>query len=121
MRHIDSLDKALLATVLLTSASLFYGCNSATHPDDKDAVYQSLDHSKLYSVVVSQDRDKGVITLKGIVGSDDSKTQAQQLAQKAAPGYTVDNQIRVDNAGLSDLAKPGTSPEKAEKAKPTRR
>lgn len=94
----------LLATITL--AGLFvWGCQS-THPDDKSAVYAALTQNKLDSVVVAQDREKGVIRLSGIVGNSQSKAQAQAAAQQAAPGYAVQNDIQVQDTGLMQQANP---------------
>ena len=76
------------------------GCGHSGHPDDRIAVYNSLDQHDLRSVTVSQDRDAGTITLSGIVGSDDRKQIAEQLAQQAAPGYTIVDRVQVDSSGL---------------------
>jgi osmotically-inducible protein OsmY len=70
------------------------------HPDSQRAVHSALWSHNLRSVSFDQDQDKGVIRLTGIVQSSDSKDRAQQLAQQAAPGYTIDNQIQVNRAGL---------------------
>jgi hypothetical protein len=93
----------LAATVI---ACGFTAACHTSHPDDKQAVYNSLTSHGLPSVMVDQDRGKGVIKLTGVVGSAESKDSAQQLAQEAAPGYTVDNQIRVDETGIMSMAKP---------------
>jgi len=45
-------------------------------------VTNSLNSNNLGSIDVSQDRDKGVITLKGNVASDDAKQQAESLPSK---------------------------------------
>jgi hyperosmotically inducible protein len=74
------------------------GCNK-TFPDEKSAVQNSLKNSKLSAVDVSQDRDKGVITLKGDLDTDDLKTQAGNIAKQAAPDYTVANEIGVRPPG----------------------
>ncbi len=82
------------AAVILGSTMVIAGCNK-THPDEKSAVVNSLDNQKLGSVSVSQDRDKGVMTLKGDVASDDQKQQAESIAKQAAPDYTIANEIGV--------------------------
>ncbi|KAA6464554.1 hypothetical protein DYQ86_00860 [Acidobacteria bacterium AB60] len=85
------------------------GCQ-AQHPDDKSAVYQKLTQNDLASVEVSQDRHAGVITLKGVVGSQDSKKKAEDLAAQAAPGYTIQDQLTVQNTGITSMAKPNAAP-----------
>jgi len=111
-----------MCTVLLAATALaatgFPGCH-ASHPDDRAAVYQALNQHDLASVEVSQDRGSGVITLRGIVGSQDSKTRAQQLAQQAAPGYTIQNQLTINSSGLMSMANPhAKAPEVEEMAHP---
>ena len=94
----------ITAALLLGSALAVSGCkNNASHPDEKSAVTQALSSSDLGKVDVSQDRDKGVMTLKGDLASDADKTRAGELAKQAAPDYTVANEIGVrppdSNAG----------------------
>ena len=86
----------LTAALVLGSALAVSGCkNNASHPDEKSAVTQALSSSDLGKVDVSQDRDKGVMTLKGDLASDADKTRAGELAKQAAPDYTVANEIGV--------------------------
>ena len=98
------------STHIVLASSLFCamglaGCQ-AKHPDDKAAVYSALDKNLLDSVVVDQDREKGLITLTGIVGSEQSKAQAQTIAQNAAPGYTIQNNLSVNDSGMMKNANP---------------
>lgn len=101
------------SSAILASAMTIAGCHqNASHPDEKDAVTNSLNSNQLGDVSVSQDRDKGVMKLTGNVDSDAKKSQAETLAKQAAPDYTVANEIGVrppqaDNAGAvaSDLDK----------------
>ena len=90
---------ALLGSAaILTAVLVVAGCKSA-HPDEKSAVTTSLNNNNLSNVSVSQDRDKGVITLKGDVGTSDLKSQAENLAKQAAPDYMIANEIGVRPAG----------------------
>lgn len=73
---------------------LVAGCNM-THPDEKAPVNEALKGSNLSNIDVSQDRTKGVITLKGNVATEDDKKSAAQVAERAAPDYTVANEIGV--------------------------
>lgn len=92
---------ALLAGALLTA-----GCNSKpAHPDEKSAVTNALSSNNLSDVSVSQDQDKGVITLTGDVTSADQKTQAETVARQAAPDYTIADQIGVRPPGAESQAK----------------
>ncbi|HLY42213.1 MAG TPA: BON domain-containing protein [Terracidiphilus sp.] len=91
------------AVSLLVCGLAVSGCHNQTaHPDEKAAVKDSLKNNNLGSVDVWQDRDKGVMTLKGNVDSDAAKMQAESLAKQAAPDYTVADEIGVRPAGDSD-------------------
>jgi len=93
-----------LAVVLIATLAIA-GChNQPAHPDEKSAVTNSLNGSSLNDVSVSQDRDKGVITLTGNVASDDQKTQAETLAKQAAPDYTIADEIGVRPPGAEGQA-----------------
>ena len=83
------------------------GCHS--HPDEQANVYKALDEGNLRSVMVSQDRSSGVLTLSGIVGSTDRKTQAEKIARQAAPDYTISDQIRIDRNSVLGMAHPAAS------------
>ncbi|HVW77130.1 MAG TPA: BON domain-containing protein [Alloacidobacterium sp.] len=91
---------------ILGSALLAAGCNNKpAHPDEKSAVNSALSSNNLSNVSVSQDQDKGVITLTGNVASADQKTQAEAVAKQAAPDYTIANEIGVQPAGAESQAK----------------
>lgn len=84
------------AVAVLAGALAIAGCNNnPAHPDDKAAVNNSLNSNNLSAVSVSQDQDKGVMTLTGNVPSQGDKEQAESLTKQAAPGYTVANEIGV--------------------------
>lgn len=86
--------KCLLLCGAILSGSMIAGCHQ-TYPDAKGAVTDTLKAHNLDKVDVSQDRDKGVMTLKGNVASDSDKQQAENLSKQAAPGYTIANEIGV--------------------------
>jgi hyperosmotically inducible protein len=72
------------------------GCSGTTaSPDVSDSIRKSLDQAGLKDVSVSQDRDKGVVTLGGHVPSDGEKSQAESIAKSIAGGQVVSNQIGV--------------------------
>jgi hyperosmotically inducible periplasmic protein len=83
------------AATALAAALAFAGCQKATHPDEKSAVTNALNSISLSAVDVSQDREKGVMTLKGNVASQDQKDHAEAAAKQAAPDYTIANEIGV--------------------------
>ena len=87
----------------LLGLALSLGCNNQ-HPDEKDAVTNALKSNNLGDLSVSQDRDKGVITLTGNVQSSDQKQQAETVTKQAAPDYTVADEIGVRPPGAASQA-----------------
>jgi hyperosmotically inducible protein len=83
------------------------GCSHAPakSPDVADAIRQSLDQSGLKDVSVSQDRDKGVVTLGGNVAADGDKSQAESIAKSIATGQVVADQIAVLPPGAESSSK----------------
>ncbi len=72
------------------------GCNETSKsPDVTGDIRKSLDQSGLKDVSVSQDRDKGVVTLSGHVPNDGDKGQAESIAKNIANGQVVADQIVV--------------------------
>jgi hyperosmotically inducible periplasmic protein len=85
----------ICGAILFGAAMVIAGCQHKAYPDEKGAVTDALKSNNLGSIDVWQDRDKGVMTLKGNVASDSDKAQAENLARQAAPGYTVADEIGV--------------------------
>lgn len=83
------------------------GCSSqkASTPSNKDAVVQAMNQDGYKDVKVDEDRDKGVITLNGMVRSEDEKMKAENDAKAAAPGMVVANQVSVEPSGQESKAK----------------
>src|ERR1700686_1201487 len=73
------------------------GCTSENTKtaDVSDSIRKSLDQANLKDVSVSQDRDKGVVTLGGHVAAEDAKAQAESIAKSMASGQVVSDQIAV--------------------------
>jgi len=84
-----------IAALILCGMFVLTGCNKDKFPDEKDAVNNAMTANNLGAVNVSQDREKGVMTLKGDLESTDKKEQAQTVAKQAAPDYTIANEIGV--------------------------
>ncbi len=106
MRQAAQNNSLIGAVTILAGTLAISGCNTnPAHPDDKSQVNNALSSNNLSDISVSQDQDKGVITLTGNVNSQDQKTQAENLAQQAAPGYTIANEIGVQPAGAEGQAK----------------
>ena len=94
-----------LVPVLLVGGLL--GCSNtpSQSPDVTDSVRRSLDQAGYKDVSVSQDRDKGVVTIAGTVASESDKAQAESLAKAAAGGQVVANTIAVRPPGDESAAK----------------
>ena len=85
-----------IAIVLLTLAfAVACSQQKANTPDAKPAVQEALKAAGYTNISVSEDRDKGVITLTGDVATDNDKAKAQQVAEGAASGLVVANEIGV--------------------------
>ena len=65
----------------------------------------ALNQAGLKDVAVSQDRDKGVVTLGGQVATEGEKTQAETVAKSLAGTQVVANQIAVIPMGAERDAK----------------
>jgi hyperosmotically inducible protein len=97
-----------LAAIFLTIASLILalGCSqSQKSPDVKADVEKALNQAGLSNVSVSQDRDKGVITLSGDVPTDADKQKAETVAKSMAGSFVISNQIGVRPPGSESEAK----------------
>ena len=92
-----------LAAVLVMTLGLAVGCtsnrnNTATNdnpPNHKENVAKSLDQAGYSGIDVDYDKDKRVVTLNGRVRSPELKDKAGEVAQQAAPGHVVSNQLSV--------------------------
>ena len=83
----------LLVTLLtLLIVGTLLGCSSTTKsPDVSYGIRKSLDQAGLKDVSVSQDREKGVVTLGGHVASDGDKSQAESIDKSIAGVQVVSN------------------------------
>lgn len=98
--------KLLAATLALLGAGTLAGCSgTAASPDVSDSIRKSLDQAGFKDVSVSQDRDKGIVTLGGQVVSEGDKAQAETLAKSLAGAQVVADQIAVIPPGLEKDAK----------------
>jgi hyperosmotically inducible protein len=90
-----------VAVLALIAVGTLVGCAAATEksPAVSDSIRSALDSAGLKSVSVSQDRDKGIVTLGGQVASDRDKAQAESLAKSLAGSQVVANEIAVIPVG----------------------
>ena len=95
-----------MAGVCLMGAIAVAGCNreNTASPEVADSIEKSLDQARIDDVSVDEDREKGVVTLKGSVASDAEKAQAEAIAKAAAPRDVIANEIRVLPAGMEERA-----------------
>ena len=96
-----------IAMIALLSVGVLAGCSGTAvkSPDVADNIRKSLDQAGFKDITVSQDRDKGIVTLSGKVTSDNDKSQAESLAKSLAGAQVVANQIAVIPVGLEKDAK----------------
>ena len=90
---------------MITGSLISIVACSQSKPSVKDKVVQSLKQAGFNDVSVDEDRDKGVITLKGEVKSEEEKSRAAQLAQQAAGDRVVANELAVRPTGEESSAK----------------
>jgi hyperosmotically inducible protein len=96
-----------VAVLALFAVGILAGCTAAAakSPDVADSIRAALDQAGLKSVSVSQDRDKGIVTLGGQVASDGDRGQAESLAKSLAGAQVVADQIAVIPIGAEKDAK----------------
>jgi hyperosmotically inducible protein len=95
------------AASFLLVAGILAGCSHETtkSPDVESEIRKSLDQAGYKDVSVSQDRDKGVVTLSGHVASDPDKQQAESIAKSLSVGQVVADQTAVEPPGAESDAK----------------
>jgi len=99
--------KTIKLFFMLLAIGIMGACSAAPtkSPDVSDSIRKSLDQAGLKNVSVSQDRDKGIVTLGGQVASDNEKSQAESLAKSYAGTQVVADQIAVIPVGGEKDAK----------------
>src|SRR5271157_805049 len=105
-KNMKTLKLCLTLLTLLAVGSLV-GCSGASKQssDVSGSIRTALDQAGLKAVSVTQDRDKGVVTLGGNVAADADKAQAESIAKSIATGQVVSNQIAVVPPGGESAAK----------------
>jgi hyperosmotically inducible periplasmic protein len=98
--------RAISTLLLMACLGALQGCEQQTKsPDVTDSVRLSLDQAGLRDVSVSQDREKGVVTLSGTTASETEKAQAESIAKSITSSQVVANQIAVRPPGDESTAK----------------
>jgi len=98
--------KLFLAVVPVILAGALAGCSETNKsPDVTDNIRKSLDQAGYKDVSVSQDREKGVVSLTGTVPTEGDKAQAESIAKSGAGSQVVADQISVRPPGNESDAK----------------
>jgi hyperosmotically inducible protein len=100
-------NKLFLTLLTLLVLACMLGCSkiSAKSPDVSDSIRKALDQESLKDVSVSQDLDKGIVTLGGQVASENDKSRAESVAKSFAGTQVVADQIAVIPVGAEKAAK----------------
>jgi hyperosmotically inducible protein len=98
--------KTVSTVVAVFAVALTLACStSAKTPDVTSEIRHGLDQAGLTDVNVSQDRDKGVVTLAGTVATDSDKGRAESIAKSMAGSQVVSDEIGVRPSGDDGIAK----------------
>jgi hyperosmotically inducible protein len=98
--------KTVSVVVVTIVIAVMLGCSDTSKaPDVSGDIRHALDQAGLNDVSVSQDRDKGVVTLGGKVRTDDDKGRAESIAKSIAGTEVVSNEIGVRPNGSEGDAK----------------
>ena len=95
----------ILLTLFAIGTVVGFSRFSSKSPDVSGNIRKGLDQAGLKEVSVSQDLDKGIVTLGGQVASGDQKAQAESVAKSFAGAQVVADQIVVTPAGSEREAK----------------
>ena len=98
--------RPVLGCLALAAMAITQACSTSPQaPDVTGSIKDALKSAGLKDVSVSQDRDKGVVTLKGSVPAAPDKAQAESIAKSLAAGQVVGNEIAVLPVGAESTAK----------------
>lgn len=101
-----AMQRSLLMVLPLLLVGILAACsNTDQSPDVTDSVRKSLDQAGYKDVRMSEDRDKGVVTLTGTVLTESEKAQAESIAKSEAGSQVVANEIAVRPPGIESEAK----------------
>jgi len=96
-----------LVAIAALLAGMIAGCSrtDTRSPAVADEIRKSLNQVGYKDVSVSQDRDKGVVTITGHVTSASDKQQAESIAKSMAVGQVVADEIEVLPTGAEHDAR----------------
>jgi hyperosmotically inducible periplasmic protein len=98
----------ILNFLAAASLTVALGCSgSQKSPDVKADIESALSRANLSNIDVSQDRDKGVVTLSGDVATEAEKQRAEEIARSTSnsKSLVIANQIAVRPSGFESEAK----------------
>ena len=97
--------RVLLGTAALAGLMGFQACSTKPKSAEvTDSIKSAFNRAGLKDVSVSEDRDKGVVILKGSVLDEADKMNAANLAKSIAGGLVVANEIAVLPSGAQSTA-----------------
>src|ERR1035437_1973526 len=99
--------KICLSLLAVVVVGTLVGCSttSTKAASVSDSIRTPLDQAGFKDVSVTQDRDKGIVTLGGHGARDGDKAQAESIARSMAGTQVVANQIAVIPPGVENEAK----------------
>ncbi len=97
--------KAFVVLIAVALAGLGQACSTGQAASMQDAVSRSLEQAGFNDIRVTEDRNKGVIILNGVVRSEQLKKQAGMVAEETAPGRIIANQLSIEPVGAESKAR----------------
>jgi hyperosmotically inducible protein len=96
----DMYAKRLTAAAAALLLALSIGCSQhrANTPSEKNAVADALKQAGYDKISIDEDRDKGVITLKGDIATQADKERAETIARESANNSVIANELLVTGA-----------------------
>lgn len=103
----DNMKKTVFGVAAVALLALTQACstNPALAPDVTTGIKDALKAAGFNDISVSQDRDKGVVTLKGNVATELEKKRAESVAKPLAAGQVLGNEIAILPLGSESAAK----------------
>jgi osmotically-inducible protein OsmY len=94
---------ALAAGLMIIASPL--ACRRSQTPSVRAQVEKALSSAGFRHIDIDEDQTKSVITLNGRVRSPEEKQRAEQLAQAAAAGHVIANQLSIEPPGAERKAR----------------
>jgi osmotically-inducible protein OsmY len=94
----------LASGVALLALLLGVACSQNRNANVESQIQDSLNSAGLQDVTADQDQDRGVVTLRGEVPTENDKMRAEQIARSAAGEQVIANEISVQPPGFEEEA-----------------